>query len=107
MHTLSRVIGIWFILLGLGLTMGYGLNNPEESRKGILFFIFMTFIILGIGVTGLRNWARIALTFATAFAVVVSLMYNLREGLVMLILFSPVIVLQLKSAKKQFTLWKP
>lgn len=68
LRLLMRLLGVWYVLLGLSLLIGWNLN--PAPGVGLFNFIFFSFVFCGIGLAGLRNWARIGITvFSILFVV--------------------------------------
>ncbi len=63
LRLLMRLLGVWYVLLGLSLLIGWNLNPAPWVE--LFNTIFLSFIICGVGLVGLRNWARVGITISS------------------------------------------
>jgi len=106
MAHLARVIGIYFILLGLVFMMIFGMSESS----GLYSVISAVFSILAIGLVGLKNWARIGLNFFIAVVIIGVVINSLIKGMladfktcvVLSVSLSPAMIFSLAKVKSCF-----
>jgi tetratricopeptide (TPR) repeat protein len=104
LRLLCVLLGVWYILLGIGLLIGWNLN--PAPGVGLFNLIFFSFIFCGVGLAGFRNWARIGITIFSILLVVLLISGQhisfVESPLFFAMLLLPVVYINIKKVRKNF-----